>query len=304
MLRPLTDCQRFAVLPLLGVVLFVIGACSQEVSPTPDVNATVVAAMEATATAERVLQATVDASVAATVTVQAPTATPVPTPTLPPTATPVPPTPTPTATPTSTPTPTATPTPTHTPTPTPTHTPTVMPTLVSAPDLAATVAQVRSSVVKVLTASGTGSGVIVEVDRSGNAVVVTNHHVVENSGWVEVLVSDTIRYTAKRHGFDANKDLAVLTICCSASFQASPLGGQTELADGATVFTMGYPLGVDRATVTRGVVSRMWFQQNAGRWLIQTDAAINPGNSRAGHSLRRMVRLPASIPQWLGKAVG
>ena len=271
MLRPLPNSLRFATVSLVGVALFAIVACSQEASPTADLNATVVAAMESTATAEMVLQATVDASVAATVAAQVPTATPVPTPTLPPTATPVPPTPTPTATPTSTPTPT----PTSTPTPTPTHTPTAVP----APDLTAIVARVRPSVVRVSTPSSTGSGVIVEVDSSGRAVVVTNHHVVEGGNRVEVLVNDTSQYTATLLGFDANKDLAVLSICCSASFQASPLSGQNELADGATVFTMGYPLGVGRATVTRGVVSSMWFQQNAARWMVQTDAAINPGNS-------------------------
>ena len=42
---------------------------------------------------------------------------------------------------------------------------------------------------------------------------------------------------------------------------------------------MGYPLGVGRATVTRGIVSGSWFEQEAGRWMVQTDAAINPGNS-------------------------
>ena len=277
MLRPLSNSLRFATVSLVGVALFAIVACSQEASPTADLNATVVAAMESTATAEMILQATVDASVAATVTAKAPTATPVRTPTLPPTATPVPPTPTPTATPTSTPTPTATPT--STPTPTPTHTPTAVPTLVSAPDLTAIVARVRPSVVRVSTTSSTGSGVIVEVDSSGRAVVVTNHHVVEGGNRVEVLVNDTSQYTATLLGFDANKDLAVLSICCSASFRASPLSGQIQLADGATVFTMGYPLGVGRATVTRGVVSSMWFQQNAARWMVQTDAAINPGNS-------------------------
>ena len=148
-----------------------------------------------------------------------------------------------------------------------------------APDLATVVEGVRSSVVKVSTASGTGSGVIVEVESNGSALVVTNYHVIEGGGAVDVLVNDSDRYGATVLGFDASKDLAVLRICCSAGFSASPLSGGTELADGRTVFTMGYPLGVGRATVTRGIVSSSWFDQQAGRWMVQTDAAINPGNS-------------------------
>ena len=85
-----------------------------------------------------------------------------------------------------------------------------------APDLATVVEGVRSSVVKVSTASGTGSGVIVEVESNGSALVVTNYHVIEGGGAVDVLVNDSDRYGATVLGFDASKDLAVLRICCSA----------------------------------------------------------------------------------------
>ena len=288
---------RLAVLALLLPAL-AFASCSQAAPPTPNLEATVDAAMEATATAElaaqatvvaaiaatataeAAAQATVDASVAATVAAQAPTPTPThtPTPTLVPTPTFTPiPTPTPTSIP-PTPTPTLTSTPTATPTlipPTPTLTPTPTPT----PDLASVVERVRSSVVRVETPLGTGSGVIVEVDSGGRAVVVTNHHVVDDAGSIDVLVNDSNRYTATLLGFDSNKDLAALSICCSSGFQAATLSHRTELPDGSTVFTMGYPLGVGRATVTRGVVSGSWFQAEAGRWMVQTDAAINPGNS-------------------------
>ena len=148
-----------------------------------------------------------------------------------------------------------------------------------APDLATVVERVRSSVVRVSTSSGTGSGVIVEVESNGSAVIVTNYHVIDGGGAVDVLVNDFDRYNATVLGFDASKDLAVLRICCSAGFLGSLLSSGTELADGSTVFTMGYPLGVGRATVTRGIVSGSWFDQQAGRWMVQTDAAINPGNS-------------------------
>ena len=163
------------------------------------------------------------------------------------------------------------PTPTRAPTPTPTPAPT--PT--TATDLASVVERVRLSVVQVLTNSSTGSGVIVDVDNDGRAVIVTNHHVIEVGGTVNVLVNDANPYPATILGFDARKDLAVLSICCSTGFRASRLSSQTELPAGSTVFTMGYPLGVSRATVTRGIVSAVWFDQTTARWLVQTDAAIN-----------------------------
>ncbi len=145
------------------------------------------------------------------------------------------------------------------------------------PDLASIVERVRSSVVRVSTISSAGSGVIVEVESNGSAVVVTNHHVIDDGGAVDVLVNDSDRYSATVLGFDASKDLAVLRICCSAGFRASPLSSGTELADGSTVFTMGYPLG--RWAVTDGIVSGLNFDQEAGRWEIHTNASINSGNS-------------------------
>ena len=276
--RPLA---RLASLTLLLIALF-LTSCSQEAPPTPDIDEMVGAALEATATAQQAAQATVSAAIAATATadavghatidalVAATVAAQVPTPAPTPTSTPVPPTTTPTPTPIPT---LASPTPTPTPTPTPKPAP--KPT----PDLASVIESVRPSVVKVSTTSGTGSGVIVEVDGSRRAVIVTNHHVVAGGGSINVLVNDATLYPATLLGFDASKDLAVLRICCSAGFRAALLSSQSDLADGSTVFTMGYPLGVDRATVTRGIVSTSWFDQEAGRWMVQTDAAINPGNS-------------------------
>ena len=137
----------------------------------------------------------------------------------------------------------------------------------------------RPSVVKVTTSANTGSGVIVEVDGAGRAVVVTNHHVIEDGSAVTVVVNDVSSYPATILGFDAAKDLAALRICCSAGFRAAPIGDATALRVGDTVFAMGYPLGINQASVTSGVVSRVHFEAANGRWLVQTDAPINPGNS-------------------------
>ena len=132
--------------------------------------------------------------------------------------------------------------------------------------------------VKVIIGSGSGSGVIVEVDNQGAALVVTNYHVVDQGGDISVTVNDSTSYQAVFFGYDAGKDLAALEICCSNQFRATPLA-RTPVTAGESVFAMGYPLGINQASVTSGVVSRVQFDQAGQRWLIQTDAPINPGNS-------------------------
>ena len=138
--------------------------------------------------------------------------------------------------------------------------------------------QVLESVVKVETSSGSGSGVIVDVDRNGNATVVTNYHVIGRNRSVTVTVYDRDRYTATVVGYNDIKDLAVLRICCD-NFPAAPLSDQAKIATGAPVFALGYALGWDQAVATRGIVSAVWVASDEGRWLVQTDAALNPGNS-------------------------
>lgn len=117
-----------------------------------------------------------------------------------------------------------------------------------------------------------------EVDRHGAAIVVTNHHVVDQGGAIQVVVNDSTLYAATLLGYDPAKDLAALSICCSARFRASPLS-KHDAAPGESVFTMGYPLGIEQASVTRGIVSRLFYEQKSGTQMVQTDAPINPGNS-------------------------
>ncbi len=241
-----------------------------------------------------------------------PTATPRPTPTPRPavaaTWTPNPtwtPQPTWTPTPTATPNPTWTPAPTWTPTPaasdgatavrappiqptaTPTPRPTPRPTATPRPatgqeSLEAVAARVRPSVVHVTAGRSAGSGVIVETDSSGRAIIVTNHHVIEESpNRVRVQVEDSSWHSAVVHGSDAARDLAVLSICCSQDFRAASLSG-ARAPQGASVFAMGYPVDVfdsGVASLTDGVVSRVFLDTEGRRWLVQTNAEINPGNS-------------------------
>ena len=131
---------------------------------------------------------------------------------------------------------------------------------------------------QVIAGTESGSGVIVEVDERGAGLVLTNYHVVQNGDPIKVIVNDSDSYQAKFLGYDTEKDLAALEICCSDKFQGIPLAGK-QLTPGEPVFAMGYPLGSNQASITSGVVSRVMFHDRTERWLVQTDAAINPGNS-------------------------
>ena len=213
-----------------------------------------------------------------------PTPTPTPTPLPTPTPTPLPtPTPTPLPTPTPTPLPTSTPTPLPTPTPTPlpTPTPTPMPTPVPTPSLTEVIQRLKQSVVRVDTNIGVGSGVIYAVEGS-TAYIVTNEHVVTGASSVQVRVRDSVTYPATTLGWDAGRDLAVLSICCD-TFQTVPFAESHEITTGIEVLVIGYPDGAVQgaATVTRGIISAIGPHHHYPYGdVIQTDAAINPGQQR------------------------
>ena len=191
--------------------------------------------------------------------------------------TPVPtqaPTPTATATSTSAPTPTPAPTPTATPLPTPTPTPVPTPTFTD------TIQRLKQSVVRIETRSGSGSGVIFETEGT-QALVLTNHHVIESASRITVTVGDSNRFTASVVGVDSVRDLAVLKICCG-SFQSVAFGDASQIKSGTEVVIIGYPLGVDlagEASVSLGVISAVRYNARIQGNYIQTDAAVNPGNS-------------------------
>lgn len=273
--RLATSLPVILLVALLSVALAACSVLSPEVTqdptPTPDIEATIAAGVD-NALATREAQRT-----------PTPTHTLIPTPTPIPTATPTPlptptftPLPTPTATPTALPTPTPIPTATPTPTPNPTPTPTTSPM----PDLATMIANVRPSVVRIDTPSGLGTGVIFEVLPSENrTLVITNYHVIKGHSQVTVTVNDSTSYTGTVWGYDADRDLAVVSIN-GTGFQALDFGDTGDAPIGSEVVAVGYALGIPgSATVTRGIVSAMRYESDVDRWVIQTDAPINPGNS-------------------------
>jgi S1-C subfamily serine protease len=129
--------------------------------------------------------------------------------------------------------------------------------------------------------SGMGSGFII----SGNRIL-TNAHVVSNARFITIeKEGDARRYEARVKFIAHDCDLAMLEVLDKDFFRGTatlPLGNVPALD--STVSVVGYPIGGDRLSVTRGVVSRIDYRVYAhsgmdSHLVIQIDAAINPGNS-------------------------
>ena len=126
---------------------------------------------------------------------------------------------------------------------------------------------------------GTGSGVVISPD----GLALTNAHVV--NGAREIRLSDTEGRTteARLLGIDPDTDLALLRADAARSFAFAPLGDSKTLKRGHLAIAIGNPLGFE-STVTAGVISALGrsLRGTTGRMIedvIQTDAALNPGNS-------------------------
>lgn len=121
-----------------------------------------------------------------------------------------------------------------------------------------------------------GSGVI--VDAAG--YIVTNYHVVRSAGEIQVLLDDGRKIPAHVIGTDALTDLAVLKVE-TAELPAAAWGDSDALEVGALVWAVGSPFGLQHS-ITCGIVSAKHRQGLAGnpfQDFLQTDAAVNPGNS-------------------------
>lgn len=126
-------------------------------------------------------------------------------------------------------------------------------------------------------ATVTGSGFILTED----GYIVTNYHVVEDAASVTVTTQDDKEFSATVIGHDSTADMALLKVDAE-ELQAVTLGSSSELIIGDMVVAIGNPLGTLNATQTVGYISginRQISSENNYTTMLQTDAAINSGNS-------------------------
>ncbi len=152
--------------------------------------------------------------------------------------------------------------------------------------VAGVVERARESVVHISVASqdknkspgGTGSGFVIAPD----GFIVTNSHVVHGAKEIMVTLAGSQSYSAQLIGDDPDSDLAVIR-ANSPHLQAVHFGNSSQLRPGQIAIAIGNPLGFQQ-TVTAGVISALGrsMRGRTGRLMeniIQTDAALNPGNS-------------------------
>jgi serine protease Do len=120
---------------------------------------------------------------------------------------------------------------------------------------------------------GIGSGFVISAD----GYILTNNHVVDNSNGIFVTMTNGKEYKAKIIGTDARTDIALIKIEAN-DLKPLAIGDSDKLRKGQWVLAIGSPFGLD-STVTAGIVSAI--NRDTGDYLpfIQTDVAVNPGNS-------------------------
>ena len=124
---------------------------------------------------------------------------------------------------------------------------------------------------------GTGSGVIISAD----GYIVTNNHVIDGANDIEIILNDKKVYKAKVIGVDKNDDIALLKISADNELPFITFANSDNVKVGEWVLAVGNPYNLT-STVTAGIVSAKGRDLDGNGSIdsfIQTDAAVNPGNS-------------------------
>lgn len=127
---------------------------------------------------------------------------------------------------------------------------------------------------------GAGSGIII----SNDGYIVTNNHVIEDARKITVTLNNGESYEAETIGTYSENDIAVIKIDAT-DLQPVVLGDSDKLCVGDTAVVVGNPLGSLGGTVTNGIISALDREIDLGDTtmnLLQTNAAVNPGNSGGG----------------------
>jgi serine protease Do len=128
--------------------------------------------------------------------------------------------------------------------------------------------------------SGAGSGVIISAD----GYIITNNHVISGASKITVCLTNGNEYDATVIGTDSQGDIAVLKID-AADLPYATIGDSSQLVVGEEVLAIGNPLGSLGGSVTNGIISALDREitvDGQTMRLLQTNAAVNPGNSGGG----------------------
>lgn len=150
---------------------------------------------------------------------------------------------------------------------------------------------------------GTGSGVIISPD----GYIITNNHVIENARSIEITTDDNKTFEAQLVGTDPNTDIALLKIDTNEDLPYSVFGDSDSAKVGEWVLAVGNPFNLT-STVTAGIISAK-ARDLSGKNMqsfIQTDAAVNPGNSGGAlvNTKGELIGINTAISSQTGSYIG
>ncbi len=150
---------------------------------------------------------------------------------------------------------------------------------------------------------GTGSGVIITED----GYIVTNNHVVQNASELEVTLNNNKSYKATLVGTDSKMDIALLKVETEEKLPYATFGNSDNIKVGEWVLAVGNPYNLT-STVTAGIVSAKArnLSKDGLQSFIQTDAAVNPGNSGGAlvNTRGELIGINTMISSMTGSYVG